>query len=193
MTDAGPRGRFQLIMIGLVFLGPLLLAYFLYNAAGDWLSGTGTEHGQLLQPARSLPDPLLNPVDGEVAGQFRGKWSLIVVGEDRCADECREALYETRQVQRALGRDSGRVQRVVFIAEGEPDFRFLEAEHPGLVVLAPGSAAGWDLRSVLGERDAGDVFLADPLGNLIMRFPYATGMRGIHDDLKHLLKVSRIG
>jgi hypothetical protein len=37
------------------------------------------------------------------------------------------------------------------------------------------------------------VFIADPLGNLVMRFPAGTGMKDLHKDLALLLKASRIG
>ena len=193
MAESPTKGRLQLIMVGGVFLGPFLLAYFLYHAGGDWLPATGTEHGQLLQPPRLLPDALLNPAGDDDSPRFQGKWSLIVVGEGRCSETCREVLYETRQIRRALGREAGRVQRVFCIENGEPDFAFLDAEHPGLVILAPESSASRSLLPMLGMRDPGDIFLADPFGNLIMRFPRGTGMKGIHKDLKHLLKASRTG
>jgi hypothetical protein len=47
--------------------------------------------------------------------------------------------------------------------------------------------------SVVGETRPGEIFLADPLGNLVMRYPAGTGMKGIHGDLKHLLAISTIG
>lgn len=43
------------------------------------------------------------------------------------------------------------------------------------------------------NREPDDIFLAGPIGKLILRFPRDTGMKGIHTDLKQLLKLSRIG
>jgi len=45
----------------------------------------------------------------------------------------------------------------------------------------------------VGDFAAGDVYLVDPLGNLMMHFPKQTGMQGMQEDLKRLLRVSRIG
>jgi len=46
---------------------------------------------------------------------------------------------------------------------------------------------------VTGPLAPGEIVLADPLGNLVLRYPAGTGMKGIHGDLKHLLKISTIG
>jgi len=37
------------------------------------------------------------------------------------------------------------------------------------------------------------IYLVDPLGNLMMRFPPDLEPKSLLKDLKHLLKVSRIG
>jgi hypothetical protein len=116
-----------------------------------------------------------------------------VVDELECGVLCKEVLRETRQIRRALGRDRDRVQRLFYLDGSEPDMKFFTDEHPELIVLQPESPAGQELLAAIGGRESGDIFLADPLGNLIMRFPSGTGMRGIHKDLKLLLKISRIG
>ena len=193
MIESRTKGRLQLITVGIIFIGPFLFAYFLYNSDSGWLPSAGTEHGLFLEPPRLLPDTALTADGGANGPKFRGKWSLIVIAEGQCAETCRDALYKTRQVRRALGRDDGRVQRVFFMESTSPDFDVLKREHPALVVVEPGSPVNHELAQVLGDRVGGDIFLADPLGNLIMRFPPETDMKGLHKDLKHLLKVSQIG
>ncbi len=193
MIDPQTKGRLQLALIGIIFVGPLLLAYLLYNSDSGWIPAAGTEHGLLLDPPLLLPDTVLTPGSDTDGPKFRGKWSLIIIAEGRCAETCKNALYETRQVRRALGRDDGRVQRVLYDESGELDPAFLEREHPALVIVEPGSRVSRELILVFGDHIAGDIFLADPLGNLIMRFPQGTGMKDMHKDLKHLLKVSHIG
>ena len=78
---------------------------------------------------------------------------------------------------------------------GPPDTAFLRKEHPGIGVIADLQVAR-DLAGQVGQADqsgAGDIYLTDPLGNLVMRYPAGTTMKGIHGDLKHLLTVSTIG
>jgi hypothetical protein len=193
MIDLRTKGRLQLLLVGVFFIGPFLLAYVLFVSDSDWLPSAGIENGQLLDPPRLLPDTVLIPGSDTDEPKFRGKWSLIIIGRAQCTVACVDALYETRQVRRALGRDDGRVQRVFFTGAGRPDSEFMEREHPTLIVVEFGSQAGRELAPVLGEHASGDILLADPLGNLIMRFPEGTGMEEMHKDLKHLLKISHIG
>ena len=193
MLDPQKKGRLQLVWIGIIFIGPFLLAYFLYNTDSGWIPSGGTEHGLLLDPPHLLPDTVLTPGGDPDGPKFRRKWSLIIIAQGSCTEICKGALFETRQVRRALGHDDGRVQRVLYDESGMLDSAFLKREHPTLVVVEPGSPVSRDLIPALGDHIAGDIFLADPLGNLIMRFPQGTSMKGMHKDLKHLLKVSHIG
>jgi hypothetical protein len=45
----------------------------------------------------------------------------------------------------------------------------------------------------LGTYSEADVFVVDPLGNIMMRFPVGTTMKDMHKDLTLLLKASTIG
>jgi hypothetical protein len=47
--------------------------------------------------------------------------------------------------------------------------------------------------ATLGEFAEGDVFIADPLGNVVLRFPAGAAMKDMHEDLALLLKASQIG
>ena len=47
--------------------------------------------------------------------------------------------------------------------------------------------------ATLGEFTEGDVFITDPLGNVVLRFPSGAPMKDMHEDLSLLLKASQIG
>jgi hypothetical protein len=193
MTDAVRAGRRTLLLLAVVFLGPMAVAMALYYTGFRWRPEGTTEHGLLYQPARPLPElrlPVADSGDADVA--LRGKWTLLYIGPGACAAECREALVTMRQVRRALGRDLDRVERVYLVTGGEADTGFLSAEHPGIRVVAD-VAAATAIGRIAGEVLAGDIFLADPLGNLVMRYPAGSTMKGIHADLQRLLRVSTIG
>ena len=178
----------MLVLVSVVFLGPLLAAFFLYFT-GIWQPADSTENGLLLTPTQLSDTPLLAEEDSP---QLRKLWSIVYVGEGSCADACRTALYESRQVRKALGKESSRIQRVYVVTDGEPDMSFIGSEHPGLIVVTAGPGKQ-EILDAVGQTEPGDIFLVDPAGNLMMRFPEDIGMRGMKDDLKHLLKVSRIG
>jgi hypothetical protein len=216
MNDQQARGRRQLLMLAGVFLGPVVFAFVVYYGF-DWRPAGVTQHGELLQPPALLPDVALvvkhgdveqgvvgngvvENADGGLVGEngggvvprLRRKWSLIVIADDGCPDSCQATLYETRQVRKALSRERDRTQRVLLIG-GEFDRATLEQQHPDLIIVTADSPVAGELGETIGALDVNFIYLADPLGNLMMRFPRDTGMKGIHTDLKKLLKLSRIG
>ena len=157
--------------MALLFFGPLAIAIGLYYLGGDqWRPSGSVAHGILLSQPRTLPAGLMVLADGATA-DFSGKWSLLYVGRGDCDDACKEALYRTRQVRRALGKEMSRVQRFFVATVGAPNPGFVAADHPGLLVLAEGLASRDAVLATLGEFAEGDVFIADPRGNVVLRFP----------------------
>ena len=85
-----------------------------------------------------------------------------------------------------------RVQRY-FIATGStPDAELMHSAHPDLIVI-DGTVTGGKVLAALGGYGEADVFVVDPLGNIMMRFPAGTSMKDMHKDLSLLLKASTIG
>lgn len=199
MTDAAPTAgrrpasRLVPVLMALLFFGPLAIAIVMYYAGGDqWRPSSSVAHGILLTQPRTLPTGVMILPDGATA-DFGGKWSVLYVGRGDCDAACREMLYRTRQVRRALGKEMSRVQRFFVTTSGVPNAGFLAADHPGLLVLPDGLDSRDTVLATLGEFAEGDVFIADPLGNVVLRFPAGTEMKDMHQDLALLLKASQIG
>jgi SCO1/SenC len=199
VTDAAPAAdrkrtsRLIPALVALLFFGPLALAIVMYYVGGDqWRPSGSVAHGTLLSQPRTLPMGVMILPDGATA-DFGGKWSLLYVGRGDCDDACKESLYRTRQVRRALGKEASRVQRFFVSTSGAPNPGFLAADHPGLLVLPDGLASRDSVLATLGEFAEGDVFIADPLGNVVLRFPAGSAMKDMHEDLALLLKASQIG
>jgi hypothetical protein len=179
--------------MALLFFGPLAAAVVMYYVGGDqWRPKGSVAHGILLPEPRTLPAGVM-VLPGGATADFTGKWSLLYVGRGDCEDACRETLYRTRQVRRALGKEMERVQRFFITTSGQPDAGFLAVEHPGLLVLPDGLSARDTALAAIGQFADGDVFIADPRGNVVMRFPPGTAMKDMHADLVLLLKASQIG
>lgn len=192
-TDTQRKGRLTLLFLAVLFLGPMAAAVIIYYNDFRWRPTGTTEHGELYAPARPLPDVTMAVEDARGGNRsLRGKWTLMYFGAGDCEAICRGALAESRQLRLALGRDMDRVQRLYVVTVGTADAGFLMKEHPGIGLIAAGPVAN-DLADRVGDRRAGDLFLTDPLGNLVMRYPAGTTMKGMHGDLQHLLKVSTIG
>jgi cytochrome oxidase Cu insertion factor (SCO1/SenC/PrrC family) len=195
------RGRRQFLVLAALFFVPLALAFWLYYGAGGWRPGGGTNQGDLLDPARPLPQVDLaiaggSPVDGDF---LRGKWTAIYVGDGSCDNRCRQALYLTRQSRLALNNDSGRVRRVFLVTGSCCDDDFLEREHPDLVVVLLGGPQGAKLLEQFPAYAdgpvgrAGRIYLVDPLGNLLMSYSAAAPDKALLTDLRKLLRLSHIG
>jgi len=187
------RSNLQAWGLFLLFFGPLAVAAYLYFDT-DWRPGETGNHGELIVPAVPLPEAVLPVLGGghTDADFLRHNWSLVYVGRQACGEACRDALYNGRQMRLALGRLMNRVERVYLYAGEPPDAAFIAAEHPDLLaVAATGPEAAALLASLTGQPEG--YWLVDPLGNAMMRYPVDQAPRGMLEDIKRLLRLSRIG
>jgi hypothetical protein len=191
--DDSKRSSRQAWGLFLLFFGPLAVAVFLYYQT-DWRPGDTGNHGELIVPAVPLPEVELPlPGGGRSDADFlRHHWSLVYIGRGDCAERCREALYNGRQMRLALGRLMDRVQRVYLYVGAAPEAGFIAGEHPDLLVVdATGPEAAPLLEALTGQAEG--YWLVDPLGNAMMRYPADEAPRGMLEDIKRLLRLSRIG
>lgn len=193
--------RIKLISIFAIFAVPLLLAsIYLHLVRANGGSLGITSRGQLIAPAVPLSEFSLVSGEGEFnLDSVRGLWTMLYIPEGECLDACERNLYHMRQVRLALNHRMDRVQRAVLMASDEQISQTLLAEHPGLVAATGSAEAQAKLSSQINEaqqemeplQDA--IYLIDPFGNLMLRFPPDLKPNSMLKDIKHLLKVSRIG
>jgi cytochrome oxidase Cu insertion factor (SCO1/SenC/PrrC family) len=198
------RQRSVLVGLALLFFAPLGLAFFLYYGLG-WHPGGRVNHGQLVDPPEPLP-ALALPLAATGAGAdatasprlLKDKWTYLYLGPGACPAACQQALYTTRQVRTALGKDRERVQRV-FIAGGECcDTNLLRTMHPDLITVrdVPEAAPLVELlrkSQPLAESALDRIYVVDPLGNLMMSYAADATPKGMLEDLKRLLGLSHVG
>ncbi len=149
-----------------------------------------TNHGELLSPIVNLEEsapgsPLLD--------ENADLWRLLYNNANACDDTCKDTLVRLRQIRLMLGSEMDRVGRIFLHGSTLPDVEFLQLQHDGLITISD-KALG-DLLSTQRPAGlpAGGIYLIDPLDNLIMYFAPDTNPRDIADDLRHLLRLSRIG
>jgi hypothetical protein len=195
-TQQGPRARTQIWILLGVFFVPLALAFLLYYGSGGWRPPGSTNRGELISPARPLPNvELPTPDSGPLAASaWHGKWTLVYVGDGRCDERCRAALTLMRQTRLALNKDMTRVQRILLATGNCCDRIYLDAEHPGLAIALADNDAGQNLLAAFPDVATGSIYIVDPLGNLMMRHPPAAApSKDLLEDLRKLLKLSHIG
>lgn len=178
--------RFKILALAVIFFGPLATAWLWYGVFPERAPEGRTHHGQLNDPAVPLPPEGLEPAGGIAElPVFDERWTFLQVAPGNCGQACREGLATTRQVRALLHRRAARVQRVLVTAGPPADL----GDHPDLAVYRGGAP----LREALGEHAPGTVFLIDPLGNWVLTYPAPADAEGLFEDVKHLLKLSRIG
>jgi len=187
--DKTRRGRVQLILVMLVFVGPLLLASWMYFGQ-NWQPAGRTNHGLLLDPIISLWDELPS---SPLAVDSADHWLMVYANAAPCDDECRESLHLLRQSRLVLGNEMTRVLRVFLHGDSPPDKVFLEKQHRGLITIRDDGLFRLLTESSLGALKPGGIYLVDPLGNLVMYFSPDLDPGDMVDDIKRLLKFSRIG
>jgi hypothetical protein len=149
-------------------------------------------YGELIEPV-PLPEIELATLDGKVfqTSTLRGKWLMIHVDTGACPPDCVDKLWKLRQLRLTQGKNMERIERIWLITDQAPVDPKLQMEYSGTVMLrAPRELVR--LLPVKGDIST-YIWLADPLGNVMMRYEPGADPSRIKNDLTRLLKVSQIG
>lgn len=136
-------------------------------------------------------------------GDWGGRWLMVHIGPSACAEACKQELWLMRQIRLTTGRERERVERLWLLTDdGTPDPALI-AEHEGIWVARLGQIPATDAlvanwlsvaaSAVKASGGASNIWVVDPLGNLMMRFPDNPDPNGMKKDMNRLLKASRIG
>jgi len=194
MTDKHRRhGRWQLILVFTVFFLPFAAAWLMYLGVIDWRPQESTASGTLIDPVLSLPDHKPTYYSRIYDTDFlKRRWTLVYISGSYCQADCEDALLLMRQVRASLGKYSDRIGRVYMAPDNESVLAEVLGAFPDMEVVTVDSLS----ERILNETSAqpGDyIYLVDPLSNVMMRFDKDHDPRAMHNDLKRLLKYSRIG
>jgi hypothetical protein len=182
-----PRARLLLLMA--LFAAPIVASVLAYNFMPV---APTANYGELLLP----PAPVTTQRFGTPAGmpfafpELAGRWILVTSDSGQCGARCQEKLTVLRQLRLAVGRNASRVERVFVVDDAHVPSRELLEPWPGMhVALTP---AGAQLPPGAAN-DRAHVYLVDPNGNVMLRWPWPGDARRMLKDLERLLKASQIG
>jgi cytochrome oxidase Cu insertion factor (SCO1/SenC/PrrC family) len=183
--------RWPLFWVAAVSFAPFALAYLTFYF---WAPEGRMNYGQLIEPPRPLPDVGLRLADGRPfrLGELRGKWILMQVAPGACDEDCRRRLYHMRQVRRAQGKNMERIERVWLIGDDTPLDPSVVGAFDGMYFVRAADSGVLRERALAAD-PPGYIYLIDPLGNLMMRFPRDADPSLILRDITRLLKASQIG
>jgi cytochrome oxidase Cu insertion factor (SCO1/SenC/PrrC family) len=191
------KNPYTLWFVVAAFVLPVVAAYVLFFS-GFTPSGF-TNKGELIQPVIDIDAfKLVDQNDAPVTRDDStiNKWNLIYLAGAQCDQACNDTLYKIRQVNKAVGKNAYRLRRLIVHLQ-PPDEAFqqlIESDYPEARRLYGDRRQIQNvMQPVTSSLDANEVYLMDPLGNIMMRFtPDMPGKWLIH-DLNKLFKVSQIG
>ena len=188
------RGRWKLLVVLLVCAAPIVASYFTYYVVKP---AERTNYGTILDPRQyPIPAMMTTTLDGKprTLNDLKGKWIMLRVGGGECSEECMRQLYAMRQWRIMQGKNMDRMERVWLITDNAPIDTVVMREYDGTEMLRAPAATVAKWLPVEPGATAGDhIYMIDPLGNLMMRFPNQPEPGKVYKDIVKLLKASAIG
>lgn len=183
-------GRWKMLLLLLVAASPVIASYFTYYV----IRPEGRRnYGELIDPQRPLP--ALNAIDAQGRStdlrSLKDQWLLVSVADSACDAACEKRLYLQRQLRETLGKEKDRLDWV-WLRTGGPDLRpdLAEATAAASVLLVDDQALAAWLEPAAGHRIDEHLYVVDPVGNWMMRFPADADPKKIKSDLERLLRAS---
>jgi cytochrome oxidase Cu insertion factor (SCO1/SenC/PrrC family) len=177
--------RSKILLIAAMCLAPVIASYLAYYV---WQPQGRVNYGDLLA-VRPMPDAPLVSIDGKPfrVSDLRGKWVMLSIDSAECAAACQRKLFTMRQLRLMQGADMERIATVFLIADEIPLTTLLIREYDTTLMIR---AQGSSLFGAFPDADAlrEHIYLVDPYGNLMLRFPTDPDPARMKQDLQRLLK-----
>ncbi|MFO1326940.1 MAG: hypothetical protein U1F56_06255 [Rubrivivax sp.] len=187
------RGRVVMLLVLAACAAPVIASYLAFFVVRPELR---SNYGALIQPTRTLPDLMARSLDGREVPlrSLKGQWLLVVTGPSACDADCETRLHMQRQLREMIGRDRDRVDKVWLVSDGaelRPALRDAVLARPEVTVLrVDGAALARWLQPEAGHQLDEHLYLVDPMGEWMMRFPVGAEPRKVLRDIERLLRAS---
>jgi len=190
MSNAPDRKktRRMFLLLGTISLAPIVGSLLLYYF---WKPQTFTNYGDLIKAA-PLAGVTIAARDGTPPlriDELRGHWVFLMADSGNCDDYCQSKLYVMRQIRLTQGKDQQRIERVWLIPDGVRPSPAIETQYQGTRTIL---SATDDFLARLPASDAprDHIYVIDPFGNLMMRFPRNADPQLVKKDVAKLMKNS---
>lgn len=177
-----------LLLLGLM-CAPVIVSYALYFF--DYRPES-KHYGDLLSIVK-ISGKGTNIADNTILRMkdLHGKWVLVTVDSGRCDELCKEKLYFMRQVRLVQGKEKHRIERLWLINDDvDPDPELIK-DYEGTYFVHDKDGEIVKLFETANVHTK-HIYLLDPIGNLMMRFPEKIDGKKMGNDIKRLLHVSQI-
>jgi hypothetical protein len=186
-------GRWKMALVLAICAAPVVASYYTYY----FVRPEGRRnYGDLIDPQRPLPDVNGTTLDGQTVNlrSLKNQWLLISVAGGACDAACTNHLYFQRQLREGQGKDKDRIDRVWFIDDAAPVADALQpALRDATVIRVPKEGLAQWLLPQTGQQLESHLYVVDPMGNWMMRFPAGVNLDTapkIKTDLTRLMRGS---
>ena len=186
-------GRWKMLMVLLVCAAPVIASYVTYYLIRPQAR---QNFGTLIDPQRPLPDLQAVEMAGKMTNvrALKGQWLLISVADGACDVQCQRHLYMQRQLREGLGKEKDRVDWVWLVSDGAAIApSLLPALATATVLRVPSAQLQTWLQPEPGVALQDHLYVVDPLGNWMMRFPARMDVDQapkVKRDMERLLRAS---
>lgn len=187
-------GRWKMLSVLLVCAAPVIASYFTYYVVRP----EGRRNfGELIQPQQVMPpQAMVTLLDGkkEPLEQLKGQWLLVSAAPAACAAPCPDNLYLQRQLREGLGKEKERMDWVWLVTDDAAIPANMQSGLQQATVLRadPALVAQW-IRPAAGQALSDHIYVIDPMGNWMMRFPAHMDRKSASRakrDLERLMRAS---
>lgn len=186
-------GRWMMLLVMLACFAPVIASYltfYVFKPTG------GNSYGHInspLGPQYEMPDLQALDMQGKPVAlrSLKGQWLLVSVSSGACAQACQKHLFVQRQLREMLGPDKDRLDWVWLVDDATPIPAHLQAVavQAQALRLPQAQIAAW-LKPEAGKALQDHLYLIDPMGNWMMRFPADLDYKKAQRDISRLLRAS---
>ena len=188
------KNPYTIWFVVLTFVAPVVLAYVMFFFGNV---SSFTNKGEILNQIVDISALKLKDENNVLIPEktLTYKWRLISFVGSECDKACSSRLHDSRQIHKSLGKDQHRVLRMI-VHLGPPTEelnKLIGSEYPDALNVFGDENA---ISAALGETskiNENEIYIMDPMGNIMMRFTQDQPNKDFQKDLRKLLKASQIG
>jgi cytochrome oxidase Cu insertion factor (SCO1/SenC/PrrC family) len=194
VNEENSRNPYTIWFVVLTFVAPVAVAYIVFFFGNV---SSFTNKGEILNPIVEISAFKLKDEDNVLVPNesLTYKWRLIsFVGSD-CDEACNSRLYDSRQIHKSLGKNQHRVLRMIVHLDppSEELNKLIEKEYPNALNFFGDKKTISELLGKSANIEENEIYIMDPVGNIMMRFTQDQPNKDFLKDLGKLLKASQIG
>lgn len=192
-AERSRSGRIKMFLVLLVCAAPVIASYFTYYV----IRPEGRRNfGELVVQQPTIPAVQAQTLDGQPFDlqRLKGQWLLVSASGAACDKTCQGNLYLQRQLRESMGREKERLDWVWLITDdAQPPAEMRAALSQATALRVPQAVVAQWLAPAAGQQLGDHLYVVDPLGHWMMRFPpqmARSDAAKARKDIERLLRAS---